>query len=70
MPGSDHALNPRPQRPGAWERLWTACVGVFLGKSSPAYTKKFTGSDGYWEKTIGAQSGWPLHPSPQPDTDE
>ena len=50
-------------RSGAFRRFLAALGGALrrgiLGKSDRPYSKQFTGSDGYWERVIAAQRGWP-----------
>lgn len=63
-----HRQDSRPhhsqyERPGLFRRFLAAIGGALrrgiLGKADPNYMKQFTGSDGYWDRTIAAQRGWP-----------
>jgi hypothetical protein len=55
--------NPGPATSGAFRRFLAALGGALrrgiLGKADRNYTKQFTGSDGYWDRVIAAQRGWP-----------
>jgi hypothetical protein len=57
--------------PGFLKRLLNALGGGLargiLGRSGHGYLKQFTGSDGYWDRAIAAQLGWPQQQLPQCD---
>src|SRR5262245_23635743 len=47
----------------SWAAFASALKRGILGKSMD----RFTGSDAYWDRVIGAQLGWPQKPLPEPD---
>src|SRR5205823_5494399 len=62
------ATMTNPEGDGFVRRIVTALgralERALLGKSAPSYAKQFTGSDGYWERALAAQAGWPREPLP------
>jgi hypothetical protein len=44
---------------GFWLRALRALKRGMLGKSSPEVLEHLTGSSRYWERALGARSGWP-----------
>lgn len=63
----------KPDRAGFWRRLGSMLAFTLkrgtLGKSSHDARYHFTDSDGYWDRVIAAQQGWPEDHSPNPSPD-